>query len=197
MDELSFRRQPRLEDPLRSRCPHRVAGRNRRRNQRGRCSPRPADSERHRLRRAHLRRFRTSSITPPCAIPAGQFVKASLDSIIAAVPDTSLGQTRDSSLSILNAPGRNAYPISAFTWILDPGAVLRCPQARGDHSISSLDAYFRTEGMRGTRIRPAPAPHRDPGTRRPESAQVNSVPRSVPLLDQVIARKSRESRSVP
>ena len=52
--------------------------------------------------------------------PAGQFVKADLDSILAAVPDAALSQTGDSRLSILNAPGRNAYPISAFTWILVP-----------------------------------------------------------------------------
>jgi phosphate ABC transporter phosphate-binding protein len=52
--------------------------------------------------------------------PAGQFVKADLDSIIAAVPDSALSQSGDSRLSILNTPGRNAYPISAFTWILLP-----------------------------------------------------------------------------
>ncbi len=51
--------------------------------------------------------------------PAGQFIRADLDSINAAVPET-FSQTGDSSLSILNAPGRNAYPISAFTWLLVP-----------------------------------------------------------------------------
>ena len=48
--------------------------------------------------------------------PAGQFVKASIDTINAAVSSAAPSQ----SLSILNAPGRNAYPISAFTWILVP-----------------------------------------------------------------------------
>jgi phosphate ABC transporter phosphate-binding protein len=52
--------------------------------------------------------------------PAGQFIKASLDSILAAAPDTAPSQAGDSSHSILNAPGRAAYPISAFTWILVP-----------------------------------------------------------------------------
>jgi phosphate ABC transporter phosphate-binding protein len=55
--------------------------------------------------------------------PAGQFIKASLDSIIAAVPDTG-----DSTLSILNAPGRNTYPISAFTWILVPAQSSDAPK---------------------------------------------------------------------
>jgi len=50
--------------------------------------------------------------------PAGQFVKATLDTILAAASAPS--QSGDSSLSILNAAGRNAYPISAFTWILVP-----------------------------------------------------------------------------
>ena len=51
--------------------------------------------------------------------PAGLFIKADIDSINAAVPEA-FNERGDSSLSILNAPGRNAYPISAFTWLLVP-----------------------------------------------------------------------------
>ena len=50
--------------------------------------------------------------------PAGQFIKASLESISDAVPSSL--PTANDDRSILNAPGRNAYPISAFTWILMP-----------------------------------------------------------------------------
>jgi phosphate transport system substrate-binding protein len=49
----------------------------------------------------------------------GQFVKASLESVTAAaaaVPD----MPADFRVSITNAPGKTAYPISSFTWLLIP-----------------------------------------------------------------------------
>ena len=51
---------------------------------------------------------------------AGNFVAPSIESITAAaagVADT-LAATSDYRVSIVNAPGPNAYPISSFTWIL-------------------------------------------------------------------------------
>ena len=72
--------------------------------------------------------------------PAGQFVKASLDSIIAAVSDT-----RNSSLSILNAPGRNAYPVSAFTWILVPA---QSSDARKREAILQFLRWMLTSGQK-------------------------------------------------
>jgi phosphate transport system substrate-binding protein len=50
---------------------------------------------------------------------AGNFVKASLDGVTAAaasVPD----MPADFRVSITNAPGNDAYPISSFTWLLIP-----------------------------------------------------------------------------
>jgi phosphate transport system substrate-binding protein len=50
---------------------------------------------------------------------AGNFVKASLDGVTAAaasVPD----MPADFRISITNAPGKDAYPISSFTWLLIP-----------------------------------------------------------------------------
>jgi len=73
--------------------------------------------------------------------PAGQFVKASLDSIIAAVPDT----VDSSRLSILNAPGRNAYPISAFTWILVPA---QSSDARKREAILQFLRWMLTSGQK-------------------------------------------------
>ncbi len=55
--------------------------------------------------------------------PAGQFIKADLDSITAAAPESAALKSSaesESYLSILNASGRGAYPISTFTWILVP-----------------------------------------------------------------------------
>ncbi len=49
----------------------------------------------------------------------GQFIKASLQSTTAAAAAIKAGAT-DLRLSITNAPGKNAYPISSFTYLLVP-----------------------------------------------------------------------------
>ncbi len=50
---------------------------------------------------------------------AGNFVKASLDSVTAAAA-SSPKMPADFRVSITNAPGKDAYPISSFTWLLVP-----------------------------------------------------------------------------
>src|SRR5438270_873490 len=50
---------------------------------------------------------------------AGQFVKASLDSTTAAAASVK-SMPADFRVSITNAPGKDAYPISSFTWLLVP-----------------------------------------------------------------------------
>src|SRR5438309_3606295 len=49
----------------------------------------------------------------------GQFVKASLDSVTAAAASVK-NMPADFRVSITNAPGKEAYPISSFTWLLVP-----------------------------------------------------------------------------
>jgi phosphate transport system substrate-binding protein len=49
---------------------------------------------------------------------AGNFVKASLDSTTAAAASAKM--PADFRVSITNAPGRDAYPIASFTWLLVP-----------------------------------------------------------------------------
>jgi phosphate transport system substrate-binding protein len=49
---------------------------------------------------------------------AGNFVKASLESTTAAAASAKM--PADFRVSITNAPGKNAYPISTFTWLLVP-----------------------------------------------------------------------------
>jgi phosphate transport system substrate-binding protein len=49
---------------------------------------------------------------------AGQFVKASLDSVTAAASVKNMPV--DFRVSITNAPGKDAYPIASFTWLLIP-----------------------------------------------------------------------------
>jgi phosphate transport system substrate-binding protein len=50
---------------------------------------------------------------------AGNYVKASLDSVTAAAASVK-SMPSDFRVSITNAPGKDAYPISSFTWLLIP-----------------------------------------------------------------------------
>jgi phosphate transport system substrate-binding protein len=50
---------------------------------------------------------------------AGDYVKASLDSVTAAAASVK-SMPADFRVSITNAPGKDAYPISSFTWLLIP-----------------------------------------------------------------------------
>lgn len=51
---------------------------------------------------------------------AGQFVKPSLASVTAAAAGAAKSMPDDFRISITNAPGKDAYPISTFTWLLVP-----------------------------------------------------------------------------
>ena len=48
----------------------------------------------------------------------GQFVAASIDTVTAAAAAAAKAMPKDFRVSITNAPGKNAYPISSFTWLL-------------------------------------------------------------------------------
>jgi phosphate transport system substrate-binding protein len=50
---------------------------------------------------------------------AGEFVKASVETVTAAAASMK-NMPADFRVSIVNAPGKNAYPISSFTWLLIP-----------------------------------------------------------------------------
>ncbi len=50
---------------------------------------------------------------------AGEFVKADLNSVTAAAASIK-NMPADFRVSITNAPGKDAYPISSFTWLLIP-----------------------------------------------------------------------------
>jgi len=50
---------------------------------------------------------------------AGTFVKASVETVTAAAASVK-NMPADFRVSIVNAPGKNAYPISSFTWLLIP-----------------------------------------------------------------------------
>ncbi|MFY9550667.1 MAG: phosphate ABC transporter substrate-binding protein PstS [Thermoanaerobaculia bacterium] len=48
----------------------------------------------------------------------GEFVTATLESVTAAAAAAEKNMPKDFRVSITNAPGKGAYPISSFTWIL-------------------------------------------------------------------------------
>lgn len=54
---------------------------------------------------------------------AGQFLKADLDSVTAAAAGASQSMPEDFRVSITNAPGKGAYPIATFTWLLIPDKI--------------------------------------------------------------------------
>jgi phosphate transport system substrate-binding protein len=49
---------------------------------------------------------------------AGEYLKASLESVTAAAAATEGKMPADFRVSITNAPGKDAYPIASFTWLL-------------------------------------------------------------------------------
>ena len=51
---------------------------------------------------------------------AGNFIKADLSSVTAAASSVADTATSDFRFSITNAPGKQAYPIATFTWLLLP-----------------------------------------------------------------------------
>jgi phosphate transport system substrate-binding protein len=51
---------------------------------------------------------------------AGKFIKADLTSVSAAAAGAAKDMPADFRVSITNAPGATAYPISSFTWLLIP-----------------------------------------------------------------------------
>ncbi len=54
---------------------------------------------------------------------SGNFVKADLRSVAAAAAGASKEMPDDFRVSITNAPGNDAYPISSFTWLLIPSKI--------------------------------------------------------------------------
>ncbi len=54
---------------------------------------------------------------------SGAFVKASTASVTAAAAGAATSMPDDFRVSIANAPGKDAYPISTFTWLLIPSKI--------------------------------------------------------------------------
>ncbi len=76
---------------------------------------------------------------------AGSFVKADLASVSAAAAGAAKSMPDDFRVSITNAPGKTAYPISSFTWLLIPGQV---QDAKKREAIVGFLRWMLTEGQK-------------------------------------------------
>ena len=86
----------------------------------------------------------------------GKFVKASYDSVTAAAAGMK-EMPADFRVSITNAPGDKAYPISSFTWLLIPSQIGDPAKKK---SITDFLSWMLTEGQKeaqGLSYAPLPA----------------------------------------
>jgi len=78
--------------------------------------------------------------------PAGVFVKASLESVSAAAA-AAPKMPADFRVSITNAPGKDAYPISSFTWLLIPA---QSKDAAKGKILADFLSWMLTDGQKMT-----------------------------------------------
>ncbi len=75
---------------------------------------------------------------------AGTFVKADLASVTAAAAGTTKAMPADFRVSITNAPGKDAYPISSFTWLLIPSKI---PDPAKKKALKDFLQWMLTDGQ--------------------------------------------------
>ena len=84
----------------------------------------------------------------------GVFMKATIDSVTAAA--ASMKQMpADYRVSITNAPGRDSYPISSFTWLLIPNPA---PDAAKGKIIKDFLTWMLDHESEATALNYAPLP---------------------------------------
>ncbi len=76
---------------------------------------------------------------------AGAFLKADLASVTEAAAAAATTMPADFRVSITNAPGKNAYPISSFTWLLVPGTI---PDAKKAKDIKAFLTWMLKTGQK-------------------------------------------------
>lgn len=76
---------------------------------------------------------------------AGNYVKASLESVTEAVAGAAKTIPEDFRVSITNAPGKNTYPISSFTYLLIP---TQLPDAKKAATIKAFLQWMLTTGQK-------------------------------------------------
>jgi phosphate transport system substrate-binding protein len=89
---------------------------------------------------------------------AGVFVKADFDSVSEAAAGAAKNMPADFRVSITNAPGKKAYPISTFTWLLIPA---KFDNATQKNAIVGFLKWMLTDGQKlavGLSYAPLPQP---------------------------------------
>jgi phosphate transport system substrate-binding protein len=74
----------------------------------------------------------------------GKFIKADLASVAAAAAGAAKSIPDDFRVSITNAPGATAYPISSFTWLLIPSKI---PDTAKRDAIKGFLKWMLTDGQ--------------------------------------------------
>jgi phosphate transport system substrate-binding protein len=76
---------------------------------------------------------------------AGVYLKATLESVTAAAASVAKTMPDDFRVSITNQPGKNAYPISTFTWLLIPNQI---NDAAKKKAVTSFLQWMMTTGQK-------------------------------------------------
>ena len=76
---------------------------------------------------------------------AGNFVKPSLETVTEAAAATAKEMPDDFRVSITNAAGKNAYPISTFTWMLIPSQI---PDAEKARAVKGFLEWMLADGQK-------------------------------------------------
>jgi phosphate transport system substrate-binding protein len=74
----------------------------------------------------------------------GQFIKPDLASTTAAAAGAAKSMPEDFRVSITNAPGKTAYPISSFTWLLIPATI---PDATKRDTLKDFLKWMLADGQ--------------------------------------------------
>ena len=88
---------------------------------------------------------------------AGTFVKADFDTVSEAAAGAAKNMPDDFRVSITNAPGKNAYPIATFTWLLIPNKLDGAKKA----AVTGFLKWMLTTGQKdaqGMSYAPLPKP---------------------------------------
>ena len=88
----------------------------------------------------------------------GKFVLADFDSVTEAAASTAKAMPEDFRVSITNAPGPKAYPISTFTWLLIPA---KFDNATKKNAVVEFLKWMLTDGQKfaaGLNYAPLPKP---------------------------------------
>jgi phosphate transport system substrate-binding protein len=76
---------------------------------------------------------------------AGTFVKADVASVTEAAAGAAINMPDDFRVSITNPPGKNAYPISTFTWLLIPSKISDPAKSK---QVKAMLRWVLTEGQK-------------------------------------------------